>query len=292
MCEGSCISKSRQCGLQCPDGFLSCTYSWGGGRFCGSINSYQLCNGDCIAKWRPCDGNCPPGYLNCFNSCESQEQYRECDGECLIKSKPCNGHCPEGFLTCTNSQNQSFCGSEQDYVVCNGVCQQEYLPCCEYDLMLTLSVKDSQEYDPVSGVTGSISLNGGIIARNVSFDASGVMSINVSDVGQYSVTFKAPGFIDKTETFWVSCPGSESSVISQNNFTVVMSPSLQSGDTRVVMSWTSDAVSDLDIYVVAFDKDGSSTSIACTTYYGNDDCEETSTSLDRCVFQNPLKLCG
>ena len=69
---------------------------------------------------------------------------------------------------------------------------------------------------------------------------------------QYEVTVSSPGFIDSVFTMYIEC-SDDGSCTEANKF-VSMSPELAPGQTRIMLTWATDAPSDLDIHIMAVNK--------------------------------------
>ena len=97
-------------------------------------------------------------------------------------------------------------------------------------------------------------------------------SSTVCQIGTFGVRVEAVDFIPADATIEVGC--------EQADFTVErfvsISPELEAGETRIIMSW--DANLDLDIHVVSVRNSDQST---CRTYYGHQNgCNKISQDVD------------
>jgi len=114
-------------------------------------------------------------------------------------------------------------------------------------------------------------------AQNIGAD--GLLSIAVMGVGlawQYEVTVSSPGFIDSVFTMYIEC-SDDGSCTEANKF-VSMSPELAPGQTRIMLTWATDAPSDLDIHIMAVNKADGST---CRTHWADTQgCDSISLDLD------------
>merc|ERR1712179_811385 len=125
---------------------------------------------------------------------------------------------------------------------------------------LKIVVRDSQQNDPVRGVFANISLEQQQVAENAEFSSKGIYFQTVDSNGVYDVTLSADGFINKTFTVEVNC--TMSNCVMEKR--VILSPVLQPGQTRLILSWETSQPEDLDLYVVGVKKSDNS---ICKIWY-------------------------
>ena len=151
------------------------------------------------------------------------------------------------------------------------------LPCD--NVTLEVIVKDSQNYNPIPNVVGDIFFNDGneYLASNVTFGREGNFTVPTWN-GQHTVTLSSEGFISTTESFNVFADTSQSCFVTHY---VIMSPVLEEGETRLIMSWVTTPPTDVDIHIVAVNKTNSTDSATCMVFFGESVCSEAAIDLDR-----------
>ena len=117
--------------------------------------------------------------------------------------------------------------------------------------------------------------DGSSLGDNVQVDTDGIAEFFSCQIGTFDVQVEAVGFIAAATTIEVGC--------EQRAYTlqrlVSLSPELQAGETRIIMSWETNQPLDLDIHVISVRN--SNQSDACRTFYGNlDGCTEISQDTD------------
>jgi len=130
---------------------------------------------------------------------------------------------------------------------------------------LDIIARNSQNNNEITNAYVSVSYQGTsgltVIADSVAVSSSGAAFIEVPRNGYYSVQVKAEGFIDSDFEMEVQCTSAD----CENIKLVSMSPTLDAGQTRIMLTWD-DEPSDIDIHIVSVLKSDYST---CRTYYGN-----------------------
>jgi len=146
---------------------------------------------------------------------------------------------------------------------------------------LDLTLRNSQDNSIITPATVSVSLlveDGSLpVAEGVPVD-NGHVFIKISDEngdwqnGRYAVSVQATGFITADFIMEVDCESA-----CPNVRLVAMSPELEAGQTRIMMTWI-DHPNDLDFHVMAVKISDNS---MCKTYYDNEDgCEEITLDMD------------
>ena len=143
---------------------------------------------------------------------------------------------------------------------------------------LDVIVRNSQNNNPVTGAVVSVTIDDGsglsIVADDVTVNSDGSLFIPVHKNGFYSVQIEAEGFITSDFEMEVQCTSAD----CPNRRLVTMSPTLAAGETRIMLTWETEAPSDIDIHIVSVKKSDHST---CRTYYGNKSgCKKISQDLD------------
>ena len=138
------------------------------------------------------------------------------------------------------------------------------------------------------------------MAGNVQVNREGIVGFYSCLIGALVINVKSVGFIAANATIEVGCSQAERRVL------VSISPELEYGETRILMTWETDSPSDLDIHVISVRNSDQAT---CRTYYGNrDGCTmisqdadntnggnngaETVTLLDNSINKNYTYLIG
>jgi len=176
---------------------------------------------------------------------------------------------------------QSHCSQEE--------ADEEAAAAAEEDTFvgLDLTLRNSQDNSIITPATVSVSRlveDGSMpVAEGVPVD-NGHVFIKISDEngvwenGRYAVSVQATGFITADFIMEVNC---ESAADCQNVRLVAMSPELEAGQIRIMMTWI-DHPNDLDFYVMAVRKSDKS---MCKTYYANN-CEEITLDMDTTSLNN------
>ena len=99
-----------------------------------------------------------------------------------------------------------------------------------------------------------------MVADDVAVQSNETAFIEVHQNGYYSVQVKAEGFIDADFEMHVQCTSED----CENAKLVSMSPELEPGQTRIMLTWEKENPVDLDIHIVAVQKSDQST---CRTFY-------------------------
>jgi len=154
--------------------------------------------------------------------------------------------------------------------------------CCQEEeyhegVGLSISLKSSQDNGVINNATVSASLlteeGSDPVAQDVPVDNNGNVFIEIFSNGEYAISVQAPGFIDAHFTMEVNCEADD----CINNRLVAMSPELEPGQTRIILTWV-DTPSDLDIHIFSVNKTDNST---CKTWYANQNgCQAISLDLD------------
>ena len=143
---------------------------------------------------------------------------------------------------------------------------------------LDIIVRNSQNNNAISDAKVSVNYQGShgltVVADDVAVQSDGTAFIEVHQNGYYSVQVKAEGFIDADFEMHVQCTSED----CENAKLVSMSPELEPGQTRIMLTWEKENPVDLDIHIVAVQKSDQST---CRTFYGNlNGCTKISLDLD------------
>ena len=129
---------------------------------------------------------------------------------------------------------------------------------------------------PVTNALVSITApDGSSLGDNVQVDTDGIAEFFSCQIGTFDVQVEAVGFIVASTTIEVGC--------EQRAYTlqrlVSLSPELEAGETRIIMSWEKDTPLDLDIHVISVRN--SNQTDTCRTFYGNlNGCVEISQDTD------------
>jgi len=143
---------------------------------------------------------------------------------------------------------------------------------------IKIIARSSQDNQPVPGAVADVTLQeeGGQeleVAQGVQFESDGTVSISISRIGLYIVKIRAEGFIMSVVDVMVSCTSADCKV----DRLVPMSPELEAGQTRIVMSWD-DKPMDVDMHVMAVSKDSGE---LCRTWFDEkNSCPAASQDLD------------
>ena len=109
--------------------------------------------------------------------------------------------------------------------------------------------------------------DGFIVGDNVQVNNNGIAEFNSCQVGTFAVRVEADEFIQADTSIEVGCELSDFTL----QRLVSLSPELEAGQTRIIMSWETEQPFDLDIHVVSV---RNSDQLACRTYYSNlDGCD-------------------
>jgi len=152
----------------------------------------------------------------------------------------------------------------------------------EIERSILLDVVDSQSGDPITNAKVNMSYYGQdgsgspeVILTSVSVESDGRLKVNLEKDGIYRGEVKADGFISKSFTVEMQC-----SSLCETKKKLVMSPTLDQGQVRIIMSW-GEVPSDMDIHVWSFNK--ANESDACKTYYSHSyGCPEITLDKDSC----------
>ena len=142
---------------------------------------------------------------------------------------------------------------------------------------LDIKLRNSQDNSAISNGYISVGFRTeegmDIVAEDVAVSSEGEAFIEVHSNGIYSIAISADGFIDADFEMEVQCTSAD----CENKKLVSMSPELEAGETRIMLTWD-DAPSDIDIHIISVKKSDKS---SCRTYYGNKSgCEKISLDLD------------
>ena len=143
---------------------------------------------------------------------------------------------------------------------------------------LDIIARNSQDNSKLSNAYISVTYQGSsgltVVADDVAMNSDGTAFIGVDRNGYYSVQIRADGFIDADFEMEVQCTSAD----CENKKLISMSPTLDAGQTRIMLTWEKENPSDLDIHIVSVKKSDHST---CRTYYGNKSgCTKISLDLD------------
>ena len=144
------------------------------------------------------------------------------------------------------------------------------------DIKLEIIVRNSQDNEPVTEAVVSVSFDEVAIEEGVSVASNGTALIPVKENGLYSVRVEAEGFITSDFEMEVNCSSAECSI----KRLVSLSPQLEHGETRIIMTWEQDEPPDVDLHVMAVKKSDRSRSTCRTFYQEKNNCEEISLDLD------------
>ena len=167
---------------------------------------------------------------------------------------------------------------------------------------LDINIKNSQNDNPVPGAVVSVSIDDEILTNGTLVNGQGGAFIPVYRNGTYSLNIEAEGFIPNNITMTVQC----ASAGCQNRRLVALSPLLEVGETRIIMTWEKEKPEDIDLHVMAVKISDNST---CRTHYNRKEgCErirldndnlqgghsgpETITLLDNSVNKDYVYLIG
>ena len=140
---------------------------------------------------------------------------------------------------------------------------------------LLIKVLNSENNLPVTTALVSVTApDGSIVGDNVQVNTEGIAEFYSCQIGTFTVHVESAGFIAADTTIEVGC--------EQADFTVErlvsISPELEYGETRIIMSWETDIPRDVDIHVISVRNSDQST---CRTYYGNKNgCTKISQDVD------------
>ena len=128
---------------------------------------------------------------------------------------------------------------------------------------LLVKVLNSENNLPVTSARVSITApDGSSVGDNVQVNSDGIAQFHSCQIGTFSVHVESDGFIPADTSIEVGC--------EQADFTVErlvsISPELEAGETRIIMSWETESPSDVDIHVISVRKSDQTT---CRTYYSN-----------------------
>ena len=136
-------------------------------------------------------------------------------------------------------------------------------------------MRNSQNNNPVTGAVVSVTNEDGVVAKNVTVNAEGIAVIPVKKNGLYKVHVEAEDFVTGDIEMEVKCTSAD----CPNKKLLTLSPTLEPGETRIMMNWEKNTPNDLDLHIVAVKK--SKKSKTCRTYFGRkNSCEKISLDLD------------
>ena len=130
-------------------------------------------------------------------------------------------------------------------------------------MTLLIKVLNSENNLPVTSAMVSITgPDGSSVADNVQVNTGGIAEFHSCLIGTFAVHVESVGFIAADTTIEVGC--------EQADFTVErlvsISPELEFGETRIIMTWETNSPRDVDIHVISV---RNSDQAACRTYYGD-----------------------
>ena len=116
--------------------------------------------------------------------------------------------------------------------------------------------------------------DGSSVADNVQVNTNGIAQFSNCLSGTFAIHVESAGFIAADASIEVGC--------EQADFTLErlmsISPELEYGETRIIMTWDTDSPRDLDIHVISVRNSDQAT---CWTYYGNKNgCIKVSQDVD------------
>ena len=136
-------------------------------------------------------------------------------------------------------------------------------------------MRNSQNNNPVTGAVVSVTNDDGVVAKNVTVNAEGIAVIRVKNNGLYKVHIEAEGFVSSDIEMEVKCTLAGP---CPNKKLVTLSPTLEAGETRIMMNWETNTPSDVDLHIIAVKNSDQST---CRTYFKKkNSCEDFSLDLD------------
>ena len=142
--------------------------------------------------------------------------------------------------------------------------------------LLNIIVRNSGNNNPVPGATITVRSDDEsiIVVDGLAVGSDGRALIEVPQMGNYSVKILADGFITVDLEIEVKCTAAG----CQADKLVAMSPELEAGETRIIMTWEKAQPTDLNIHVMSVKKSGGS---MCRTFYGDKNgCTQISLDLD------------
>ena len=114
-------------------------------------------------------------------------------------------------------------------------------------MTLQIKVLNSENNSPVTSAQVSITNPDGSSLNAVQVNTLGAAMFHVCQIGTFEVQVESDGFIKANEAIEVGC--------HHENFTmrrlVSISPELEAGQTRIIMSWGTESPRDVDIHVVS-----------------------------------------
>ena len=122
-------------------------------------------------------------------------------------------------------------------------------------------MRNSQNNNPVTGAVVSVTNEDGVVAKNVTVNAEGIAVIPVKKNGLYKVHVEAEGFVSSDIEMEVKCTLAGP---CPNKKLVTLSPTLEAGETRIMMNWETNTPSDVDLHIIAVKSSDQST---CRTYF-------------------------
>ena len=136
-------------------------------------------------------------------------------------------------------------------------------------------MRNSQNNNPVTGAVVSVTNDDGVVAKNVTVNAEGIAVIRVKNNGLYKVHIEAEGFVSSDIEMEVKCTSAD----CPNKKLLTLSPTLEPGETRIMMNWEKNTPNDLDLHIVAVKKFKKFKT--CRTYFDRkNSCEKISLDLD------------
>ena len=113
---------------------------------------------------------------------------------------------------------------------------------------LDIIIKNSQNDDPVPGAVVSVSIDDEKLTNGTAVRGQGSAYIQVHRNGTYSLNIEAEGFIPSNFTMRVQCASAD----CPNRRLVPLSPLLEVGETRIIMTWEREKPEDIDLHVMAW----------------------------------------
>jgi len=127
---------------------------------------------------------------------------------------------------------------------------------------LQIKVLNSENNSPVTSAYVSITNPDSSSLSAVQVNRLGIVEFHSCQIGTFEVHVESDGFIKATET--IEADSHYADITIQR--LVSISPKLEAGQTRIIMSWGTESPRDVDLHVVSVKKSDQST---CRTYYSN-----------------------
>jgi len=208
-------------------------------------------------------GVLPPNHLlphGCYDSCVYIKEGGDGTEFCMARTDETISECVYSGYSTSGYSVSSGNGGNSGF----GDCLERVTMA-----IFTLQVRSSQDNSPIVGAKASVDAFG-CLDEYFSND-DGYININITVLVTYVIHISGPGLINRTIEY-------EAETFEDKTELVPISPTLDAGEVRIMMSWESMIV-DVDIHMVGIRKDGSGD--YCRTYYASlSGCPGTSLDLD------------